>query len=75
MTKKLKTIRELRAMPVIVREGYFATLSVHERLTLMKRFSESNISLGLIKHDNDVSIHLLTSPSKEAIYWYEEGVK
>ncbi|QDF15921.1 hypothetical protein HWC34_gp11 [Microbacterium phage Alex44] len=75
MADKLKGIRELREMPVIVREGYFATLSVADRLKLMKRFSASNINLGLIEHANNVSMHMLANPSKDAIYWYEEGVK
>ena len=69
--RKLKSIRELREMPVIVREGYFATLTKEERLVLIKRFSESDITLGLIQHDNHVSIHMLVNPSSEALPFYE----
>ena len=69
--RKLKSIRELREMPVIVREGYFATLTDKERLVLINRFAESNIRLGLTQHDNHVSIHMLVNPSSEALPFYE----
>ena len=69
--RKLKSIREIRSMPAIVREGYFATLTKGERLVLIKRFSESNITLNLIQHDNHVSIHMLVNPSSEALRFYE----
>ena len=69
--RKLKSIREIRSMPVIVREGYFATLTKEERLVLIKRFSESDITLGLIQHDNHVSIHMLVNPSSAALPFYE----
>ena len=54
--RKLKSIRELWSEPVIVREGYFAT---------------SDITLGLIQHDNHVSIHMFVNPSSEALPFYE----
>ncbi|QKY80370.1 hypothetical protein SEA_PABST_12 [Microbacterium phage Pabst] len=73
MGKKLKTIRELRNMPVIIREGYFATLSDSERRNLMKKFAESSITLGLTQHDNSVSINMLISPNKDAMIFYEES--
>lgn len=73
MARKLKGIREIREMPNMVREGYFATLTVEERLILINRFSLSDITLGLTQHDNHVSIHMLANPSKECISWFEES--
>ena len=69
--RKLKSIRELWSMPVIVREGDFATLTKEERLDQTQRFSESDITLGLIQHDNHVSIHMFVNPSSEALPFYE----
>ncbi|QFG04934.1 hypothetical protein Fullmetal_11 [Microbacterium phage Fullmetal] len=71
--RKLKSIRELRSMPNIPREGYFASLTQAERNVLIKRFAESSITLGLTQHDNNVSLHMLSNPNKDLIGWTPEG--
>lgn len=60
-------------MPNIPREAYFATLTQAERNVLVKRFAESSITLGLIQHDNNVSLHMLSNPNKGLIGWTPEG--